>query len=193
MADKYWSCFVEHAKDSISGLPASKTDALKNIRRLATFAFQNGKEDDDVWLPFKDCERQSASSLFDRMIKMTNERDKNYMVTLAVIGDPSVTQSISRTRGFIAVSPRSLSHTYLNKVDSPNEKTLYIQLRKKSVSIRRAVSEARKDVEFVIGLVSLYQNPDAGIRIHSAALVSLNASDRTIAVSYTHLTLPTKA
>ena len=183
MADKYWSCFVEHAKDSISGLPASKTDALKNIRRLATFAFQNGKEDDDVWLPFQDCERQSASSLFDRMIKMTNERDKSYMVTLAVIGDPSVTQSISRSRGFIAVSPRSLSHTYLNKVDSPNEKTLYIQQRKKSVSIRRAVSEARKDVEFVIGLVSLYQNPDAGIRIHSAALVSLNASDRTIVQS----------
>jgi hypothetical protein len=109
MKDEYWQSFVRLARRAIAALPTRKEDALRFIRRLATFAFQNGKEDDDVWRPFQNTSKKSAVELFDGMIDETQREKQSYIVLLATIGDPSAMKSIARARGFTVVSPRRLS------------------------------------------------------------------------------------
>lgn len=177
--DEYWECFISLAKKAINQLPVKKADALRFIRRLATFAFQNGKEDDDAWRPFESCANQNAAELVNQMIEVTQSSQQVYVIALAVIGNPSSIKSIARSRGFKLASPKHLPEEYVRKVDSSNSKTQYIEQNVKAVSIRRAVAEARKNVSVDIGLVSLYTNPDDGIRLHPAALVSLNGPAKT--------------
>lgn len=177
--DEYWNCFATLARAAIAGLPQEKENAFLFIRRLATFAFQNGKEDDDVWRPFEDSSHATVIELFDQMIQVTKESAQDYIVLLAVIGNPPGMNSIARLRGFEVVSPKILPDDFLKTVGTSNEKTLYIQQVIQAVSIRRAVSEARKNIGVDSGLVSLYKNPDDGIRIHPAALVSMNRRART--------------
>lgn len=177
--NEYWECFQTLAKKAIDSLPSNKTEAFLFIRRLATFAFQDGKEDDDVWKPFENCERQTACELFEQMVHFSKQPAQKYRITLATIGDRAGMHSIARFRGFGVVSPKLLNEDFLKKVGSPNFATLYIQLSIKSKSIRNAVAIARRKIGCDIGLVSLYKSPDEGIRIHSTALVECDSEATT--------------
>ena len=172
--EEYWDHFVRLAKDSIAGLPTGKAAAHKFIRRLATFAFQNGQEDDDVWRPFVDCQNQSAEMLFERMIELTRHPNKDYSVLLATIGDQSGMNSIANFRGYEIVRRTEVQEDYRQRINACNNDTLYIQQKIHGASIRHAVTVARQNIGVDIGLVSLYKNPDGGIKIHPAALVTID-------------------
>lgn len=178
--EEYLACLQQSARDAISGLPKTKKLASLSLRRLATFAFQNGQEDDDVWRPFIDCEHQSASSLFDKIVQVTNRPKQVYSVLLTVIGEYAGMNSLSRFCKYEVLSRKKLEREYLDAIGPHASNILYVRQTIEETSIRRAVDAARKRLGSAVGLVSLYKNPDNGIKIHPAAFVDVDNQSVTL-------------
>ena len=65
--NQYVRAFKDWSTKAIQNLPKGKLEAIEAIRRLATFAFQQGKEDDDVSDLRLDVNKLSPTELFERL------------------------------------------------------------------------------------------------------------------------------
>lgn len=175
----YWGAFRRIALEAIANLQSNKKqDAVTSMRRLATFAFQHGKEDDDVWGPFSKDSTKSPIELFREMSCLANGSAKDFQCTLTVLGDKRIMNSTVRAMGHQVVSPRALSDEYASSIDGTGEKPTHVCVEVKAASIRAAVAKARDELELAIGFASLYRNP-AELRLHTTAHVVADGYKRT--------------
>ncbi len=174
--ENYWTAFKRHAIEAITNLPDKKSEALEGIRGLATFAFQHGKEDDDIWVPIrKDVDRMPLE-IFQDMIDLVQAAEKEFVCTLTVLGVVDDMHSIVRSQGYRVVSSNSLPLSYRDEITAPGAQTLHVQTTVRASSIRNAVATARKKLGIHMGFVSMYTNP-AALRIHSKALITYQGEE----------------
>jgi len=173
----YWNAFEANSGDAIANLPRGKKAAMSAIRGLATFAFQQGKEDDDLWDPMPKDAARSPDSIFRDMINLTQKGDQEFLCTLSIIGSIDEMHSLVRKKGHEVMSHDSLPKHYRDELTAPRHQTLHVRMSVTERSIRHAVAKARKQLEGMIGFVSMYTNP-ASLRLHSKALVSHQNEDR---------------
>lgn len=174
---KYVEAFEGCAKAAIDRLPRGKGDALENIRRLGTFAFQKGKEDDDVLSPEIRSACCSHPDLFKQLVDITKRGEQKYSCTLSVIGKVGGIHSLVRKQGYETVSNRSLPAEYVDGFSISKNRILHVRLEVNGSSIRNAVALARKKLGLDLGFISLYTNPDQ-LRLHQVALVTCEGQDR---------------
>lgn len=171
--DQYVLTFKEVARSVVAELANRKSDALTNIRRLATFAFQHGKEDDDVWFPLNKDHSRQASDIFEDLIVLSEGGQREYQCTFGVIGSTSEVQSVvHRHEHFTNVGRDTLPKEYLDTLPIGSN-VLVVQTTVNEKSVRNAVSVARQKLDVFTGLVSLYKNPPS-LYVHPNALVEVN-------------------
>ena len=175
--NQYVRAFKDWSTKAIQNLPKGKLEAIEAIRRLATFAFQQGKEDDDVSDLRLDVNKLSPTELFERLWQLSDESQANFQCTLSVLGDINGMHGLARRQGLTLVRRDSLSADYLSTIVAANERTLHIQFNVPAKSIREAVAKARREIGIALGVVSLYLNPSE-LRLHSSALVSSEGNAR---------------
>lgn len=173
----YWNAFETWATSSISKLPKGKEDAFEAVRRLATFAFQQGKEDDDVWDEELANIAGSPVDLFRELVRRTRQAEQSYCCTLSILGETNEMHSVARRQGHEVVADTSLPADYRETISTPSGKRLHVRLNVTASSIRHAVAIARKKLSLEIGFVSLYKNAGE-LRLHSTALVSSGGGNR---------------
>lgn len=173
----YLLAFEEWARGAIEKLPSNKQEALCAIRRLATFAFQHGKEDDDVWKPSIAIDAKTPLEAFDQLLELTKAKEKTYCCTLSIIGDVDGPHSVARKQGYRVVSAKALPDEYLSSISAHGNNAIHIQLEVEALSIRAAVASARRKLGIGIGFVSLYRNPSE-LRIHPTASVTYQGESR---------------
>ncbi len=173
----YWQAFESLALETIAELPKRKEDSIQSIRRLATFAFQHGKEDNDVWDPLEKLPNKSPVDLFRDMIALTRESEKDYSCTLTILGEVDGMNSTVRTSGHKVLSAKALPADYTAALSGPDDQSLHVQVDVTASSIRDAVAKARDSLALAIGFASLYKNPSE-LRLHATALVSSSGHDR---------------
>jgi hypothetical protein len=173
----YWKAFETWATSSIDKLPKGKEEAFEAIRRLATFAFQHGKEDDDVWDEELADVSSSPIDIFRELVRRTRQAEQSFICTLSILGETDEMHSVARRQGHEVVADTSLPADYRDTISTPGEKRLHVRLCVTASSIRHAVAIARKKLGLEIGFVSLYKNPGE-LRLHSTALVSSGKGNR---------------
>ena len=174
--DQCERAYIEAATEAIDALPRKKKAAHKCIRRVATIAFQHGKEDNDVWDPLtKDPTREPGEILRDVVLLSTAE-SKKYQCTLAVVGSLSEIHSAIRMDGLSPVAQSGLPEEYLTKITEPREQLMFVRFDVEATSIRNAVATSRRQLGIVMGLVSLYQNSPS-LHVHPMALIHADGSD----------------
>lgn len=170
--DQYERAFFEYAANAIEELPRKKKAAHNCIRRIASFAFQHGKEDDDVWEPLnKDTSRETAAVLKD-IVDLSTAGPKKYLCTLAIVGHLPVIHAAIRMGGLAPIAQSRLPSEYVDEITEPNDQLMFVALEVEATSIRSAVSDSRKKLGIATGLVSLYQN--ALSHVHPLALVQVD-------------------
>ena len=174
----YRNAFELVALEAISNLPTSKKDAVTSVRRLSTFAFQHGKEDDDAWDPLSKDPTKAPTELFQEMSGLANGVVKDFTCTLTILGDEQIMNSTVRTMGHRVLSSKSLPDGYAASIGSTNGQPIHVCVNVKAKSIREAVAKARDELELAIGFASLYRNP-AELRLHTTAHVAATGYKRT--------------
>ncbi|KAA1258367.1 hypothetical protein LF1_08860 [Rubripirellula obstinata] len=178
----YWRAFESLLLSTVSELPNRKQDAIENLRRLATFAFQHGKEDDDVWEPLDKSANRCPVDVLRQMIALTRESEKEYSCTLTILGEVAGMHSTVRKCGHKVVSVRDLPDDYTAALSNYDSKPLHVRVDVDAKSIRHAVADARERLELAIGIASLYQNPPE-LRLHPTAFVSSSGQDKVFVQS----------
>ncbi|MCC9654905.1 hypothetical protein [Rhodopirellula halodulae] len=171
----YWKAFKSLALKAAGELPSRKQSAIENLRRLATFSFQHGKEDDDVWEPVDKTASKNPVDVLRELIALTQQDESQYSCTFTILGDVTGMHSAVRKRGHRVVSIDALPDDYTAALSNEGS-SLHVRVDLPAKSIRHAVADARERLELVIGLASLYQNPSA-LRLHSTAFVSSSGHD----------------
>ena len=143
---EYDRALVESAHEAIERLPKQKKRAHKSIRRLATLAVQHGREDDDVWAPFRKEPSRCPVELFEEIVELSTAKSKRYKCTVAVIGSPPEIQSTLRKAGFSPVSKSKLPSSYLSEIAESHERLMFVEREIDAASIRNAVSTSRKQL-----------------------------------------------
>ena len=176
--DQYERVCIEAATEAIDTLPKNnkKKVAHKYIRRLATFAFQHGKEDNDVWDPLTKSPSREPAEIFREIVRLSTTESKKYHCTLAVVDPSPETHSAIRINGFSPVAQSRLPEKYLTEITEPNKQLMFVGLDVEASSIRNAVAAARKKLGITTGLVSLYQNLPS-LHVHPIALIHTDGSD----------------
>lgn len=168
--EQYESACIEAAAAAIKLLPKGKKAAHNSIRRFATFAFQHGKEDNDVWEPLsKDPAREPGEILRD-IVGLSTARQKAYRCTLALVGSLSEIHSAVRMDGLSPVAQSKLPEEYLAQIKERSGQLMFVRFDLEATSIRNAVAASRKKLGVATGLVSLYQNSPS-LQVHPMALV----------------------
>ncbi len=180
--ETYWKAFETWATSAIAKLPEGKEEALDAIRRLATFAFQHGKEDDDVWDEELANTSENPVDIFRELVRRTRQSDQPYLCTLSILGETDEMHSVARRQGHEIVADTSLPANYRDTISTPGAKRLHVRLSVTAPSIRHAVAIARKQLGLEIGFVSLYKNPGE-LRLHSTALVTSGGGNRVFVQS----------
>lgn len=173
---KYEEAVINSASDAITHLPKEKKYAHKSIRRVATLAFQHGKEDNDVWGPLNKDPFRDSRELFNEIVGLSIGGLKKYKCALAVAGVPSEIQSILRMVGVSPVSKSTLPASYLSQFKEPDDRLMFVGVDVESSSIRNAVVSCHKQLGLATGLVRLYQNSQS-LQVHPVALVRVNGFD----------------
>ncbi|MCA9094283.1 MAG: hypothetical protein KDA68_12400 [Planctomycetaceae bacterium] len=166
----YEKILIDTASECISRLPKEKKNAHKSIRRIATLAFQHGKEDNDVWEPFTANHKREATDLFDEIIELSISGRRQYECVFCVTGPPSEIQSTLRKTGFKPLAKAKLPTQYLEQFRAIEHQSMFVNITLEALSIRSAVSTCRKQLAIAIGLVDLYQSPQS-LQVHPATLV----------------------
>ena len=175
----YQGVLEKHAKCAIEGLPKSKQKTLRGIRRLATVAFQQGKEDDDVWVALNKDPSRTPSEIFRELVDLSQGSENQYRCTLTVFGSTKEVNSVARKQGYSIVSSNSLPHEYFGGRVTERSSGIHIQMPVVAKSIRDAVAKARRILGIEMGLVSLYSNP-SNLRIHETALVVIEEREHLL-------------
>jgi len=174
--NQYEQACIESVAEAIEALPRGKKAAHKGIRRLATFAFQHGKEDNDVWDPLiKDPSREPCDIL-EEITGLSTAGLKEYRCTLAVVGSLSEIHSALRMDDLSPVAKSRLPEKYLAEIAEPSEQLMFVTFDVKATSIRNAVAASRKKLGIATGLVSLYQSSPS-LHVHPMALIRTDGSD----------------
>lgn len=174
--DQYERACIEAATEAIDALPKKKQAAHKCIRRLATFAFQCGKEDNDVWAPLNKDPSREPGEIFREVVGLSAAESKEYQCTLAVVGSLSEIHSAIRMNGLSPVAQSKLPGEYLTKITEPSKQLMFVGFDVRATSIRNAVADSRKKLGIVTCLVSLYQNSPS-LHVHPMALIHADGSD----------------
>lgn len=174
--DQYERTCIEAATEAIDALPKKKKAAHKCIRRLATFAFQHGKEDNDVWDPLTKDPSREPGEIFREVVGLSTAGSKEYQCTLAVVGSLSEIHSAIRMAGLSPVAQSRLPEEYLTEIAEPSEQLMSVRFDVEATSIRNAVAASRKELGIATGLVSLYQNSPS-LHVHPMALIHADGSD----------------
>lgn len=173
----YLQAFELTAKAAVSLLPKNKSMSMQNLRRLATIAFQDGKEDDDVLVDSAVVQGKSHVEIFVELLNITNHGRQTYRCILSVIGKIETIHSIVRKQGYSTVSNDSLPKDYLASFISNKSQVLHVRLEVTSSSIRHAVAKAKTKLGLDLGIASLYTNPES-LRLHHVALVTCDGINR---------------
>lgn len=173
--EKYNEVFFESASKTIDELPKKKKVAHKCIRRVATLAFQHGKEEHDVWAPLNKDPSRQVGEVFEDIVNLTIAGTSNYVCTLALVGHVSGIHAALRREGILPVAQAKLPTSYLKEITEPGEQLLFIRFEVEAESIRNALAQSRKRLGLATGLVSLYQS--ATVQVHPMALIQVNGKD----------------
>jgi len=174
--EQYEQALIETVIETVNKLPQKKSLAHKNIRRLATVAFQHSKEDNDVWDQLnKDASREPGEILAE-LVALSKNETKQYQCILGIIGSQADIQSTLRMVGFSLISRSKLLDSYLNEFHEPPDRLTFVKYDVEAVSIRSAVTSCRKQLGIATGLLSLYQNSQS-LQVHPTALVRVDGSD----------------
>lgn len=160
----------------VSRLPREKRLAHLNVRRLATLAFQHGKEDIDVWQPLDRNPKREVIEIFSDLVKLSTSGAKQHRCTLAVIGPVSKTNSALRMAGISPIAKSTLPRDYVAGLRDFDDRVIFVSLNVEATSIRNAVATCRKQLGIAAGLVSLYQHAES-LQIHPVALVQVDGSN----------------
>ncbi len=170
----YDGAVLAHSRKTILELPEKKDAPHKSIRRVATLAFQRGKEDNDVWDPLSKNAAASHSEIIDEIITLTTAAGESIECTLAVAAHPHIHAAI-RMSGLRLVSCTELPAEYIDSFSESTEELLFVRTAVEATSIRHAVAMSRKRLGIASGLVSLYQN--SSIPVYPIALVSYKGAE----------------
>lgn len=174
--NQYEQACIESATEAIDTLPKKKKVAHEYIRRLATLAFQHGKEDNDVWDPLIKNPSRKPGEIFKEVIELSTAGLKEYHGTLAVVDPSPETHSAIRINGFSPVAQSKLPEKHRARITEPNKQLMFVRRSEKATSIRNAVVTSRKKLGITTGLVSLYQNLPS-LHVHPMALIHADDSD----------------
>lgn len=135
----YDDAILAHSRKSILDLPAKKDVPHKSIRRLATLAFQRGKEDNDVWDPLSKNVAAPHTNILEELITLATAAGKSIECILAVAAHPQVHAAI-RMSGLTPVSSSELPADYIHSFSELTERFLFVRTSVEATSIRHAVA-----------------------------------------------------
>ena len=174
--DQYERVCIEAAKATVDSLPKNKQAAHRHVRRLATFAFQHGKEDNDVWDPLTKDPSRKPGEIFAEIVRLATAESNRYQCTLAVVGALPKIHAAIRLGGLSPVAQSKLPKKYLAEITEPHRQLMFVRYDLDATSIRNAVAASRKKLGTATRLVSLYQNSPS-LHVHPLALIHVDESD----------------
>ncbi len=173
---QYEEAVIESATEAIGRLPKQKMQAHIGLRRLATLAFQHGKEDNDVWDPLRKDSATHPSELFREIIGLSTAGTRTYKCIIAITGTASEIQSTLRKAGFSPIGRSSVPDPYLSKFAENGNRPMFVRRAVAATSVRNAVAVCRKHLGIATGLVSLYRNAQT-LHVHPTTLVQVDNTD----------------
>ena len=172
----YEKAVIDTASASLQLLPKQKQHAHASIRRLATIAFQHGKENSDVWDPIAKNEAQNVADIFCEMINLSTAGRRTYSCILAVSGPPSDVQSTLRMMGFAPKAKSELPREFVDEFSNADGHVTFLSADVESTSIRDAVNSCRRQISVGTGLMSLYRNSHT-LHVNRKVLVRIDGND----------------